>query len=459
MFRTAEILKATNGNLLQGKKNLFFSSVSTDTRKIKRGELFIPIVGKKFDGHGFVAEALKKGAAGTLVSKSVEGLPKNKVVIEVRDTQRALQDIARSHRLKFRIPFIGVTGSSGKTTTKDMIASILSQEKKTLKNEGNINNEIGVPLTLLNLNKTHGAAVIEMAMQRKGEIDELASIVLPNVALITNIGEAHMEFFRSKKKIAEVKAEMLNYLKNKDTAVLNADDDHFAFLKKRARGARVISFGIDRGANVSAENISKKNKGISFTLKYGSKKISIDLPLPGRHNIYNALSSAAACLSIGIRPNSIRQGLKKFKPSSKRMNIIEKDGVRVIDDSYNANPSSMKAALSVLSEEGPVIGKNHLRRIAVLGDMLELGRISKRSHVEIGKYAAKRGVDILITKGHLSRDTARGAMSSGLKSVYATRSNEEASKILRKIVKQNDVILIKGSRGMKMEEIAENILK
>jgi len=459
MFTTRDILKATKGKLLQGKKNLFFSSVSTDTRKIKRGELFIPIVGKKFDGHGFVLEALKSGAAGTLTSKELEGIPANKTAIKVRNTQRALQDIARHHRLKFKVPVIGVTGSSGKTTTKDMIASILSKEKKTLKNEGNLNNEIGVPLTLLGLNKKHKAAVIEMAMQRAGEIKELASIVLPNVAVITNIGEAHMEFFRSKKKIAEVKAEILKFLKNRDVAVLNADDGFFGFLKKKAEHSRILSFGINSKAAVVAENIKRKKGGVSFTIKFKTKRIDIALPLPGLHNVSNALAAAAAALSVGAKPSSIEKGLKNFKPASKRMNIIEKDGMRIIDDSYNANPSSMKAAISVLSEEGAVVDRIPPRRIAVLGDMLELGRISRRSHADVGKFAAKKQIDILLTKGHLSKETARAAKRGGLKKVFATRSNEEASRILKKILRQNDVILIKGSRGMKMEEIVENILK
>ncbi len=459
MFSVLDILKATGGKLIQGNRDRSFSSISTDTRKIKRGQLFVPIVGKRLDGHGFIPEALKKGASGTLTSKDLKAVPGDKIVIRVKDTGKAFQDIARFYRLKFNIPIIGVTGSSGKTTTKDMIFSILSQEKKTLRNEGNFNNEIGVPLTLLNMNRSHKAAVIEMAMQKAGEIDELARVVLPQVAVITNIGEAHMEFFRSKKRIAEVKAEVFGCLSKKDFAVLNADDEFFTLLKKRAKKAKIVSFGINKGASVKASDIIKNGRGLSFAINYRSNKFRVELPLPGLHNVYNALAAAAACLCVGIKPRSIQKGLKKFRTPSKRMEIIETDRVRLIIDCYNANPSSMKAAISVLSEEGPVTGKAKPRRIAVLGDMLELGHISKRSHQEVGKFSAQKGIDILVTKGHLSKDTALSARKAGIKKVYSTRSNEEASKLLKKLIKPNDVLLIKGSRGMKMEEIAENILR
>ena len=421
--------------------------------------MFIPIVGKRFDGHEFVTEALKGGAAGALVSKRSTGLPAGKVVIKVADTLKALQDIARYHRQKFKIPFIGITGSSGKTTTKDMLASILSVEGKTLKSEENYNNEIGVPLTLLKLDKTHKFAVIEIAMQAKGEIDELARIVLPKVAVITNVGEAHIQYLKSKKNIARVKAEVLKYLKGGGFAILNFDDDHFQFLKTKTKGAKIISYGLNKKALVHASDISKKDHRASFMLNYKDISIKIDLPLPGTHNIYNALAAAAAALGLGIRPTSIQKGLAKFKLSSKRMDIRTYQGIRVINDSYNANPSSMKAALSVLSEQGPVVGAKPPRRIAVLGDMLELGHISKKAHLDIGKFAAGKHIDILVTKGYLSKDIASGAREAGLKKVYSSRSNEQACRILKKIVRPNDVLLIKGSRGMKMEEIADRLTK
>ncbi len=459
MFSTEDILKATNAVLLQGSAHTSFRSVSTDSRAIKLGSLFIPLVGRKFDGHNFITNSLMRGAAGALTANNLNYIPKNKVLIKVTDTQKALHEIALCHRKKFKLPMIGITGSSGKTTTKDMLASILSQEGKTLKNEQNYNNEIGVPLTLLNLDRTHKAAVIEMAMQRKGEIDELARIVLPKIAVITNIGEAHVQYLKSRKNIAKVKAEILNYLKRGDITVLNAEDDYFKFLKRKAKKASVISYGLSRKAEVHASGIVRKNHGISFNLNFRNKKYGIELPLPGIHNVYNALAASAAALSLGIKLISIQKGLSKFKPSSKRMEIITKRGIRIINDSYNANPSSMKAALSVLSEQGPVVGATLPRRIAVLGDMLELGHLSKKAHVDIGKCAARKHTDILVTKGFLSKDIALGAKKTGMKKVYSAKSNEQAYKILKKLVRPNDVILIKGSRGMKMEEIAGRLTK
>ena len=460
MFTAEEILKAANGELEQGSKSTRFRSLSTNSRTVRRGDLFIPLIGKKYDGHGFILKALKKGAAGALTSKNIKPVPGDRVIIKVKDTERALQDIARFHRQRFKVPIIGVTGSSGKTTTKDMIASILSQNWKTLKNEENLNNEIGVPLTLLKLDKTHKAAVIEMAMQGAGEIEELAQIVLPKIAVITNIGEAHLQHLGSKKNVAKVKAEILKYLNSGEhIAVLNADDEYFSFLRKAAKRAKVSSFGINGEAMVRASNIKRGDRGSTFDLICRSGKIGVYVPLPGAHNIYNALAAAAAALGLGANINLIARGLKNFKPSSKRMAIRTANGIRIINDSYNANPSSMKAAISVLSEQGSVVGAALPRRIAVLGDMLELGKTSKKAHKDIGAFVAKHGIDVLITKGYLSREIARGAKSSGMTKIYRSASNEEARKLLKKIIKPNDVILIKGSRGMKMEEIAENLLK
>jgi len=459
MFTLKDILAATDGKTVSKGKKPTFPSISTNSRTIKRGELFVPLAGKNFDGHNFIGEAFKRGAAGTLTSKEIKLLRGSKTIIKVKDTLRALHDIAKTHRMKHKIPVVGITGSSGKTTTKDMISSILSQERKTLKSQENYNNEIGVPLTLLNLNKKFKAAVIEMAMQRAGEIEELAEIALPTTAVITNIGEAHIQFFKSKKKIALVKTEILKFLKKKDFAVLNADDKYFSLLKRKAKKAKIVTYGLNKNADLQATEISNGDTKISFFLNYRSKKEKIYLPVPGLHNVYNALASAAAALCAGAKMSSIKTGLKKFKLSSKRMDIQTKNRIRVINDSYNANPSSMKAALTVLSEQGPVVGVKPPRRIAVLGDMLELGRTSKSSHMETGSFAAKKNVDILITKGYLSKGMARGARVAGLKSVYETRSNEEASKKLKKLLRPNDVILIKGSRGMKMEEIAESLLK
>lgn len=446
MITLKDVLSATGGALLQSRASSF-SGVSTDSRQIKKDDLFIPIIGEKFDGHKFIVSALKKGASGTLTSDKKMALPKDKTVILVKDTLKAYHQIARAYKEKFRIPFIGVTGSSGKTTTKDMLASILSRSGKTLKTEENFNNEIGVPKTLLTLNKTHRYAVIEMAMQGLGEIEELAWIARPDVAVITNVGSAHMESLGTEKNIAKAKGEILKFQKKKDIAILPADDKYFSYLKKKAKG-KVLSFGIDSPADVSAKDIRYLCDSSNFTIESKDLKVQIDLPLPGKHNIYDTLAAAAAAHAAGIKPDQIKKGLESFKLSSKRLNIINVDGIRIIDDTYNANPDSMAASLSIL-ENYPG------RRIAVLGDMLELGKIAKKSHENIGRFAANLNIESLVAVGNLSKYTAMGAKAGGLKNVHSSKTNGEAVAILKKMTRPNDTILIKGSRGMRMEKIVE----
>jgi len=388
--------------------------ISIDSRTVKPGELFIPIKGPNFDGHDFISYAKKKGAK----------------VLEVKDGLRALQALASFLRFKFKIPIIGVTGSVGKTTTKDMIASILSQEKPTLKNEENFNNEIGVPLTLLKLKKKHKFAVIEMAMQRLGEIAELAKIVRPTIAVITNIGEAHLKFLKTKKNVAKAKAEIFEFQTKKDFAVINADDEHFEHLwskvlRQGRTKSKVVTFGILEKADITPKDL----KGIK-------------LPLPGEHNIYNALAAIAVAKILKIKKASIKKGLETFKASSKRLDIFDHpSGIRIINDTYNANPQSMEAALKVLSI-------HQARKVAVLGDMFELGKSSPSAHKRIGKLARKLGVNVFVSVGKLSKSMGAD---------FHFTNNRAAIQGLKKIIKKRDAILIKGSRGMKMEEIVAGL--
>ncbi len=421
MFTLQEILKATKrsrvsghpSTLLRASESRVFKNISTDTRTIKPGDLFIPIKGPNFDGHDFISEAIRKGAA----------------VLEVKDGLKALQDLAAYHRKKFKIPVIGVTGSVGKTTTKDMIASILSQERKTLKNEENYNNEIGVPLTLLKLTDKHEAAVIEMAMQRLGEIALLAQVVRPTISVVTNIGEAHLEFLKSKRNVAKAKAEIFKYQNKKDYSVINADDEHFEHLMSNVRCpmSNVMTFGILEKADMTPKALD-----------------GIKLPIPGEHNIYNALAAIAVAKILKVKKSSIKQGLESFKPSSKRMEIVDRpDGTRIINDTYNANPQSMAAALKVLTTQSG-------RKIAVLGDMYELGSITRSAHRRIGELAKKLGTDILISVGKLSKE---------MKADFHFSSNQLAIKKLKKIIRPGDTILAKASRGMHLEEVVEAIRK
>jgi len=384
-------------------------AVSIDSRTVKPGELFIPIKGPNFDGRNFIEDARKKGA----------------LVLDVKDGNKALQKLAKEHRAKFKIPVIGVTGSVGKTTTKDMLASILSQEKPTLKNEENYNNEIGVPLTLLKLNKTHKYAVIEMAMQGLGEIELLADMVRPNIAIITNIGEAHLEFLNTKKNVAKAKSEIFKYQAKKDFAVINADDEYFENQKSKIKNQNVVTFGIIEKADVTTRDLK-----------------NITLPLPGQHNIYNALAAIAAAKILGIKKKSIKKGLESFKASSKRLDIFDHpSGIRIINDTYNANPQSMEAALKVLSI-------HQARKVAVLGDMFELGKKAVPAHKRIGKLARKLGVDEFVTVGRLSKNMGAN---------HHFKNNQAAVIGLKKLIHKGDAILIKGSRGMKMEEIVAGL--
>ncbi|MDD5382870.1 MAG: UDP-N-acetylmuramoyl-tripeptide--D-alanyl-D-alanine ligase [Candidatus Margulisbacteria bacterium] len=406
MFTQQEILKAVRGSRVTGRQSRVVKGISIDSRTVKPGELFIPIKGPKFDGRDFIPAALKKGA----------------LVLETKAGLKALQELAAYHRNKFNIPIIGVTGSAGKTTTKDMIASILSREMPTLKNEENFNNEIGVPLTLLKLTKKHRAAVIEMAMQGLGEIELLARIVRPKVAVVTNIGEAHLEFLKSTKNIAKAKAEIFKFQTGKDFAVINADDEHFEHLMTNVQCpmSNVCTFGIIENAKITPNDL----KGIN-------------LPIPGEHNIYNALAAIAVAKILKCKKSSIRKGLESFRPSSNRMDVINRrDGVKIINDTYNANPQSMAAALKTMAELNG-------RKIAVLGDMLELGRQAKTAHDRIIKLCGQLKIDKVYTLGQF---WPRPRVSQDKKSLI---------KNLKKIIRPRDIILIKGSRGMKMEEVVE----
>ncbi|MFA4905673.1 MAG: UDP-N-acetylmuramoyl-tripeptide--D-alanyl-D-alanine ligase [Candidatus Margulisiibacteriota bacterium] len=400
MFDREKIEAITGGKVLGHGK---ITGISTDTRSLKPGELFIPLKGKNFDGRKFLKKA--------------------PLALDVKNGLSALQKLAAYHRNKFKIPFIGVTGSVGKTTVKDMLASILSQEMEVLKNEENFNNEIGVPLTLLKLNKKHKTAVIEMAMQKLGEIEELARIVRPHVAVITNIGEAHLKFLKTKRNIAKAKAEIFTYLKKGDFAIINQDDEFFEHLGTRARelGARVLTFGILEKADVTPKDL----KGIK-------------LPIPGEHMIMDALAAIAAAKALGIKRTSIKKGLEKFQPSSKRMQVILKvDGTKIINDTYNANPQSMAAALKVLASLSG-------RKIAVLGDMLELGKISKTAHRRMIRLARALKIDRVYTLGKLWPKVST-----------PEKDQKTLLKKLKKFIQPRDIILVKGSRGLKMENIVE----
>jgi UDP-N-acetylmuramoyl-tripeptide--D-alanyl-D-alanine ligase len=327
----------------------------------------------------------------------------------------------------------------------------MKQKGPVLKNEGNLNNHIGVPLTLLKLEARHRAAVIEMGMSATGEIDLLSRLVSPDVGIITNIGPAHLEFLGSLDMVAEAKAEMLGNLKSDGTAVFNADDRYFETLRKKWNG-RVVSFGIGSRATVSASDIRQDKDFTDFTLTTGGSKIKVRLRTVGRHNVYNALAAAAAAIATGMSLDAVKSGLDDFAPVAMRSELKLIHGRTVLADYYNANPGSVQAALEML-----ISLRTGLQSIAVLGDMLELGNATDEAHKEIGRTAARLGVNVLITLGALSKYMLEGAAEAGMPKsrLFAAGSHAEAAELLRKHSKNGDTVLIKGSRGMKMEKILE----
>jgi UDP-N-acetylmuramoyl-tripeptide--D-alanyl-D-alanine ligase len=454
MFTIDEIQQATGGNV-HGHGGLKVTGVSTDSRTITAGELFIPLRGERFDGHDYLDAAIGRGVTTVLAEESwlaTQALPGDITCIAVTDTLRALGDLAAFHRRRFHIPVVGITGSNGKTTTKEMLASILSQGGAGLKTGGNLNNLIGLPLTLLKLTANDRWAVLEMGMSEPGEIDRLAEIAAPDVGIITNAFPAHLLSMGSVDAVARAKGELFLRLGTDCCAVYNADDSRIAALPVPA-GVRRLSFGL-HGADVSAVQIvGMGRRGQRFTLRLPGRSIGIELQALGQHNVSNALAAAAAATAIGIEPEQVRAGLDAFTPYDKRFRLEEVEGVVLIDDSYNANPASMAAALLTLSSL-----KGRGRTIAVLGDMLELGRDEEKAHLEVGRLAAAC-VDKLYLTGDMATIVAAGAADAGLaeENIVVAAGHEGVIAALSRSMRHDDVILVKGSRGMRMEIVAEAI--
>ncbi len=447
-FTLDELMAATGGVLTQRSGSCHnFTGVSTDSRRINPGNIFIAIKGERFNGHDFLGAAIQLGAAALIVMDDgpvFEGV----TIIRVRDTLKALGDIARFHRSRFNTPLLAITGSNGKTTTKDLVASIIARELKIVKTEANYNNEIGLPLTLLKINSQTEAVVVEMGMRGLGQIKNLAGIAQPTIGLVTNVGLTHLELLHSQENIAKAKSELIEALPHNGLAILNGDD---ALVRKMGNctRARKVFYGID-GSNLDyrAVMIEMTDFGSRFKAVFENGSLDIALPVPGRHNILNAIAAVAAAIELGISEVSIQKGLAEPDLSGKRLNIIEKNGYRIIDDTYNASPSSVKAAIEVLhsSQSGE-------RKIAVLADMLELGPSAAQIHYEIGSYAALKEIDHLFAFGVLAEKYVEG-MNDFVKDHGEFFSDKQALiEKLKAYIRPGDFILVKGSRGMKMEEV------
>ena len=456
-----EVLNATGGTLAGGSTETLFKGVSTDSRQIMRGSLFIPLIGEKFDGHDYIAAAVRNGAHGFLVERGYEnkikGAFQDKTIIRVDDTLKALGDIAHFWRRKFRVTVVAITGSSGKTTTKEMLAGIAGLTKKVITAQGNYNNLIGLPITILNINAQHELAILEMGTNTRGEIGRLTEIAEPDIGLITNIGPAHLEGFKSVEMVREEKLDLFRNMPETGVAVINLDDERLLVTDKEWRGKKV-TFGLGKDANVSAEGVEMKGtKGVDFTIRMGSFGQEITLPAAGIHNVCNALAAAATAWALGIDFSTICQGLTAFRPISGRMEIHRlKNGAFIINDTYNANPASFGAALKTLRDL-----KENQKSAVVMADMLELGDQAEAMHEGIGSLMADTGVDTIYLRGRLSQATAAGALKRKMskENIVLFEDPDEIIAHLTSHIKRGDWILVKGSRQTRMEQAVEKIIE
>ena len=451
------IIEVTKGKLLVGNEEYVCMSYSKDTRTIKEGDCYIGIKGENFDGNLFWEKALENGASTVIVQNveiEDEKLKKwaDKNVIKVEDTLEALYNIARYKRSLYDIPVIAITGSVGKTSTKDIVSNVVSKKYKTLKTEGNNNNNIGLPFTILRM-QDEEAAVLEMGMNHFGEISLLSSIANPTICIITNIGTSHIGNLGSRENILKAKLEILEGSK-KEAVIINNDNDLLHKWQKENRGNyNIKTYGIKEQSDVMAKEIKLEENKSTFTCKINNVEEKINVPVGGEHFVLNSLCAITVGEVLKIEEDKIKSGIESFELTKKRMDIAElKNGIKVINDAYNASLESMTAALKVLSEFKE-------RKIAVLGDMFELGDFSEELHKKVGKQVVKNNIDILIACGKNAKNIADVAKESMNKeNVYYIRKTEEIKPLLEKIVRNNDVILFKASNGMRFYKIAEEVI-
>jgi len=434
--------------------NAIVDSVSTNSKEISKGDIFVAIN----NGHNFVSEAIKNGAVCAIVEGDVKQY-KKLPVISVEDTVRALGALAKLYREMFDMPIIALTGSVGKTSTKDMIASVFSTNYNTHKTEGNYNNEIGVPLTIFKIRSEHDAVVLEMGMNHAGEISRLSNIGKPDVAVITNIGVSHIENLGSQENILKAKTEIFDGLSSDGTVVLNGDDK-MLYALCGTLGYETLYYGINnQNCDIVARNIRKSSNGSEFTIAFNGEEYKVATSAPGEHHVYNALASILIGIRYNIPLDKIIQGIANFSPGAMRQNVIALDNYTLIEDCYNASPDSMKAGLEVLTLlANDCNADGDKRTIAVLGTMLELGAYSKEEHTNVGKLVCDADIDVLITVGNDAAYIAKGAAALGFNGeVYSFEDNEKLIGEIETIIRRGDFILFKGSRGMRLEEVSKAV--
>jgi UDP-N-acetylmuramoyl-tripeptide--D-alanyl-D-alanine ligase len=457
-WRLSDVLEATGGRLVHGNDMTSFRGISTDSRSIQEGELFVAIAGQRYDGHQFVKGAYEKGALGVMVSeayvaKESPHSEKKGCWIAVPDTVTALGDLAAFCRRQSKASVVAITGTNGKTTTKEMTAAVLSQAFQVLKTPGNFNNLIGLPLTLLSLDEDHEWAVLELAMNRPGEIGRLARICRPQVGVITNIGPGHLAGVKDMDGVMKAKGELLEVLGEDGTAVLNIDDQRICRLAEDFDG-RVVSFGIHSSAEVWATPVSQSRSSCSFDLCWYDESIRVSLAIPGSGAIYNALAAAAVGYRLGLSMEEVRTGLEALVPLPGRMEIsMLSGGIYVINDTYNANPASMGLSIDTLRSL-----KGNGRGIFVAGDMMELGDHADRAHRELGVLVSRAGIARLYATGRFAEAVAEGAKGAGMDAEKTFIGNhEQIIENLKGSLGPGDWVLVKGSRLMAMEKVVEGL--
>lgn len=440
-----DILKATNGSLICGEADFEISEITTDSRKAGPNMMFVPIVGENNDGHDYIDSAFSGGADVVITHKDIpERAGKN--IIRVSDTRIAFGDIARYYKEKYKLPTVAITGSVGKTTTKDMISAVLAMKYNTLKTQGNFNNDIGLPITVFRLEKKHEMAVLEMGMSHMGEINYLASIAKPDVSVITNIGMSHIENLGSQENIYLSKMQICDYFDKGNLLVANGDDK---FLKDASGDFEIITYGIEnKNCDLVAENIENLGiEGTKFDVEIDGKRHKFYVKIPGVHNVYNALAAIAVGRRFEISIEDIASGIREFQLTNMRMEIKKHKDIIIIDDCYNASPDSIRAAVNVLKDTKAG------RKIAILGDVLEMGAFAEKELYEVG--LGIHSIDAVITVGDNAKYIAKGAELAGVEKVVRFKTVPEAIEFLPGFIESGDNVLVKASRGMHFEKIVE----
>ena len=445
-----EIVKATKGVLLKEADVKEIKAVSTDTRKIEEGTMFIALKGENFNGNNYVLDAFNKGAKIAIVDEvkcDLNELKEDVALIKVKNTGRALMDLAKFYREKLGLKVVGITGSAGKTSTKDLVAAVLSYKYKVFKTKGNFNNEIGLPLMILELDSTYDVAILEMGMRGLGQIKELAEIASPDLGIITNIGISHIEILKTRENILKAKMEIATFFDKNNTLVVWGNDDFLGALPEAKY--KIVKTGVGENFKIGAKNIALEELSSKFTVYDGEKEEEFSLDMPGEHNISNLMLGIAIAKELGVSFEEMKRGLKNIEATSMRLELIKKDGFSILNDCYNSSPVAVKSAIDVMKN---IEGK---RRIAVLGTMRELGHKSEEAHEEIGKYAKENGIEKVLCFGDFSENIKEG-YGEGC-TVYENK--EELIKDLLNIICEGDIILVKASRSLKFEEITKALLE